>query len=173
MLNTFQEYSLNFISFCAYGEARLYGTTGVHGYLTTIWITCFSLSLKQWPTAGKPDKKIIQTTDSFFNWKWIVRTDVPKTRVKLKGLRQYSDETLPWIQLWKYLTYRMHFSKTSLTNLGLGFSRSWVRQSDLSKDRMQWLLTKAFSLLLAWSDSIKQSQSEDNGGAGPLECRHF
>lgn len=80
------------------------------------------------------------------------------------------------MQLWKDLTYLMHFSKTSLTNLGLGFSRSWVRQSDLSKDRIQWLLAKAFSLFslfLAWSDSTKQSESEDNGGAGPLECRHF
>lgn len=31
MVNTFQEYSLNIISFHAYGEACLYVTTGVHG----------------------------------------------------------------------------------------------------------------------------------------------
>lgn len=29
--------------------------------------------------------------------------------------------------------YLMHFSRTSLTNFGLGLSRSWVRQSDLGR----------------------------------------
>lgn len=35
------------------------------------------------------------------------------------------------------LEYLIHFSRTSLTNLGFGFSRSTVRQSDLIEDKQQ------------------------------------
>lgn len=65
--------------------------------------------------------------------------------------------------------YLIHFSKTSLTNLGLGFSRSWVKQSALktvtyfnatdileslhvhnTQDHHKWLSYQSSQLHLNW-----------------------
>ena len=73
---------------------------------------------------------------------WLLQGEMHQSssnyRKYCENLKKWSELSIKWdikpdgeFTTWIMLAYLIHFSRSSLTNLGLGFSRSKVKQSDL------------------------------------------